>query len=271
MKRISEAMEVSRSNLYARLESKEPAERSSVNDDEVLTRIKKVIESRPSYGYRRVTAILNQGKKPEKRVNHKRIYRIMRDAGLLLPKHTGRVERAHEGKVITLKSNLRWCSDMFEIRCWNGDKVHVAFSLDCCDREAISYVAKSHHLDGGDVRDLMAQAVEARLGPGTTKVPRPVEWLSDNGPQYTSDETRAFGEKCGLIICNTPAYSPQSNGAAEAFVKTFKRDYVYLNDLWDAEHVLKQLPGWFEDYNENAPHKGLKMKSPKEFRRENPG
>jgi len=53
---------------------------------------------------------------------------------------------------------------------------------------------------------------------------------------------------------------------AEAFVKTFKRDYVYVNELPSAASVLAQLPVWFEDYNEFAPHKGLKMKSPREFR-----
>ena len=56
---------------------------------------------------------------------------------------------------------------------------------------------------------------------------------------------------------------------AEAFVNTFKRDYVYLNDRPDAKTVISMLPEWFEDYNENAPHKGLKMKSPRQFRREN--
>jgi putative transposase len=61
--------------------------------------------------------------------------------------------------------------------------------------------------------------------------------------------------------------SPGSNGMAEAFVKTFKRDYVYLADLWDAETVLGLLPTWFADYNHNHPHKGLKMMSPTEFRR----
>jgi len=54
---------------------------------------------------------------------------------------------------------------------------------------------------------------------------------------------------------------------AEAFVKTFKRDYAYLADLPNVQAVLAQLNGWFEDYNEHHPHKGLKMLSPKEFRR----
>lgn len=62
---------------------------------------------------------------------------------LLLPKHTGRVgdNRAHDGKVVTLHSNMRWCSDGFEISCWNKEKVRVVFSLDCCDREVMSFVA----------------------------------------------------------------------------------------------------------------------------------
>ena len=37
---------------------------------------------------------------------------------------------------------------------------------------------------------------------------------------------------------------------AEAFVKTFKRDYVRVNLTPDAHTVLEQLPAWFADYNE---------------------
>ena len=189
----------------------------------------------------------------------------MKEAKLLLTKNHPHSERPHDGKVVTLKSDLRWCSDMLEIRCWNGEKVHIAFALDCCDREIISWVASSSYLDGADVRDLMAEAIEARFD--DVKTAHPVEWLTDNGPPYTAKETRTFGKNCGLLVRNTPAYSPESNGMAEAFVKTLKRDYAYLNDVSDAETVMNQLPAWIEDYNEVAPHKGLKMMSPRMFRR----
>jgi putative transposase len=57
----------------------------------------------------------------------------MKLEALLLPKYGVHPERLHDGKIITLASDLRWCSDSFEIRCWNGERVHVAFSLDCCE------------------------------------------------------------------------------------------------------------------------------------------
>jgi putative transposase len=49
--------------------------------------------------------------------------------------------------------------------------------------------------------------------------------------------------------------------------QTLKLDYVYVHDRLDAQLVLAQPPWWFEDYNENHPHKGLQMKSPREFMR----
>ena len=55
------------------------------------------------------------------------------------------------------------------------------------------------------------------------------------------------------------------NGMAEAFVNTLKRDYVSVSPLPDAETALRLIPGWFEDYNENHPHSGLRMRSPREF------
>ncbi|MEN9723335.1 MAG: hypothetical protein RJB38_1321, partial [Pseudomonadota bacterium] len=51
-------------------------------------------------------------------------------------------------------------------------------------------------------------------------------------------------------------------------VKTMKRDYVWVSDrIETADQALAEIDGWFKDYNENHPHKGLKMKSPAEFRK----
>ena len=89
--------------------------------------------------------------------------------------------------------------------------------------------------------------------------------MSDNGSCYRANDTIDFAIGLGLVPCFTPVRSPQSNGMAEAFVKSFKRDYVYLHDRTDAQTVLSQLPRWIEDYNESHPHKGLRLTSPREF------
>jgi len=143
--------------------------------------------------------------------------------------------------------------------------VRVAFSLDCCDREITSYVATTGGIDGDMIWNLMLEAVAVRFG-HVQRLPHPVEWLSDNGPAYTATEPRLFGEAIGLQVRTTPLYSPESNGMAEAFVKTFERDYVQTHSLSDALSVLEQLPGWFKDYNEHHPHKALKMMFPSQFR-----
>ena len=62
-----------------------------------------------------------------------------------------------------------------------------------------------------------------------------------------------------------PVASPESNGICEAFVKTLKRDYVRVHPLPDAATALDQITGWFDDDNENHPHSGLRMRSPREF------
>lgn len=199
-------------------------------------------------------------------VNHKRIYRLMKKSSLFLQKPHHKPQRSHDGKVETLHSNICWCSDSFSIQCVNGEKVHVAFSLDSCDREVMRYIASTIGIDGQAIRDLMLETVEYRFG--IPRVPHRIQWLSDNGSCYTARDTVAFGKQLGLDIRTTPSYSPQSNGMAEAFVKTFKRDYVYFGDLKDAQTVMEQLLGWMNDYNEKAPHKALRMLSPREFLRE---
>lgn len=269
MKRLCETIGVARSNIVERTKNlRKPRGHYAKPDDAwLLPLIRELVDVRPTYGYRRIHALVNRRLRLEGKlvVNHKRVYRLMRQYGLLLARHTGkRIIRPHDGKVITLKSNLRWCSDAFEIPCWNGEVVRVAFSLDCCDREVMGHVAVSGWINAEMVRDLMMQTMERRFG-AVDKLPHKIEWLSDNGKYYLAHETVRFAQSINLIPCSTPAYSPQSNGIAEAFVKTFKRDYVYVNDLPDARTVMTQLPKWFEDYNEHHPHKGLKMRSPREY------
>ena len=138
-------------------------------------------------------------------------------------------------------------------------------AIDACDREVIAWSATTAGISGEMVRDLMIVCVECRFATG--KAPLPIEWLSDNGSAYIAKDTLDTAMALGLQLCFTPVRSPESNGIAEAFVKTFKRDYAQLSILPDAATVIALLPAWFEDYNEVHPHSGLKFLSPREFLR----
>lgn len=269
MKVVAETLGVARSNLIDRLKGKTKPRRRyhKAQDGELVPRIATLVTARPTYGYRRITAILNRQLRSEDLapVNHKRVYRIMQAQSLLLArKYTERPEHVHDGKVIVMRSNLRWCSDGFEFSCWNGDIVRGAFIIDAHDREIIAWCAVVNAgISGSDIRDIMLEAVERRFG--TYRAPSVVEMLTDNGSPYIAKNTQIFARQLGLKPCFTPVRSPQSNGMSEAFVKTLKRDYVQVTPLSDAQTVLGLIGGWIEDYNDNHPHSGLKMRSPREF------
>jgi putative transposase len=271
VKRVADALGVARSNLAIQA-SAAPGRRGRrpQPEAELLAEIKQVIAGQPTYGYRRVHALIRRCRREQggAAVNVKRVYRIMKVHGLLLERHTGNgEERRHDGRVAVDRPDVRWCSDGFEIGCDNGERVRIAFTLDCCDREAISWVATTGGIEGGDVRDLMTLSVERRFGL-VNRLPVPIEWLSDNGSPYTAGETRKLAREIGLLPRTTPIESPQSNGMAEAFVKTLKRDYARVRPRPDAASVLRQLDGWFEHYNAVHPHKALGYRSPREFRRQ---
>jgi transposase InsO family protein len=234
-------------------------------DAAVLEEIRTITRRKDSYGYRRVTARVNRLFR--KRYNRKRVRRLMRMHDLQIPPQVRRrTGRAHTGRIATEQSNLRWCSDVLEIACWSGEILQVGFALDCCDREALAWVAAPRDLTGTEIRLLMSRAVQERFEAGRAEAP--IQWLSDNGSIYTALETQIHAEWLGLVPVTTPARSPQSNGMSEAFVNTLRRDYIESAELWRAAQVMAQLPAWFEDYNENAPHSALGMKSPREYRLE---
>ena len=166
------------------------------------------------------------------------ISRVMKVHGLLLQRHSGKADdRRHDGRVAVDTRNTRWCSDGFEIGCDNGEKVRVVFSLDCCDREAMGFVATTAGISAEDVRDLMTATVEHRFG-RVNRLPSTIEWLTDNGSCYTARETRRFAREINLRPRTTPIESPQSNGMAEAFVRTMKRDYVRVAEKPNARAVI---------------------------------
>jgi putative transposase len=177
MKTVAEVIGVSRSNLADRLQErcKKRIGRPPLPDDELVSKIKAVIAELATYGYRRVHAVLkrqalHEGSRPAARS----------------PRWRGRAPpwRPH----CVDERNRRWCSDGFEIGCDNGERVPVAFALDCCDREAMSFLATTGGIAGEDVRDLMVAAVRESMNTRTDQV------VADVQPIDLDDQEVQFGQ-----------------------------------------------------------------------------
>jgi transposase InsO family protein len=268
VKTVSTTLGVARSNVLERRDGKRPRRgaQERAGDVDLAGAIRRLVDARPTYGYRRIAALLKRERRSEGNVpvNTKRVYRLMKKHGLLLERHTGRRRpREHDGQVATIRSNCRWCSDALEFTCWNGEVVRVAFALDCHDREVISWVATTAGISGEMIRDMMVRCVEQRFG--AIRAPHPVQWLSDNGSIFAAYRTIEIATALNLVPCFTPVESPESNGMAEAFVKTFKRDYVRVTPIPDAATALALIDRWMEDYNTVHPHSRLGYRSPREY------
>lgn len=268
MKAVTDTLGVARSNVIERSKAARPGRgpQEREGDTALAAEIRALVDQRPTYGYRRVTALIRRARRStaSEPVNAKRVYRLMKKHGLLLERHTGRRRpRQHDGRVVAPRSNMRWCSDSMEFTCWNGEIVRVAFALDCHDREVIGWVATTLGISGEMIRDLMIECVEARFG--TCRAPKAVQWLTDNGSIYAAANTIDMAVALNLVACFTPVKSPESNGIAEAFVKTFKRDYVRINPIPDARTALAAIERWTKDYNEVHPHSGLAYNAPREY------
>ncbi len=266
MTAVADALDITRQHLSAMRNRPPPRPRgrSPLPDAELVADLS-------TYGYRRVHALLRRQAEKTGRAapNPKRVYRVIKVHGLLLQRDGEDCEeRRHDDRIAVDQRNTRWCSDGLEIACDNGEKVRVAFALDCCDREAMGHVATTGGITAEDVQDLMVATAEHRYGP-VNRLPEPIERLSDNPVLSLSKGAAAtppaFAREIGLVPCTTPVSSPQSNGMAEAFVRTLKRDYVHVNPRPDAQTVIEQLPSLLAHYNKVHPHRALGYCSPREY------
>ncbi len=105
-------------------------------------------------------------------------------------------------------SNMRWCSDGFEIKCDSGETVTATFAKDCCDREILTWRAwEGKGLAGELVRDMLVEAVERRFRTvEAVPLERELEFLTDNGSAH---ETRGIARSLGLKPVKMPVCSPQ--------------------------------------------------------------
>ena len=255
---------IPRSTVFYKKKSypKRKSSQRKVVSEELKNAVLAITKKKATYGVPRVLAILKRDYDIFETTYL--VDRFMKEEKLLIKKNRTRgSSRPHTGKISVKNSNTRWASDITSIKCWNGEKIRVAIIIDCCDRSIISWKAGAH-MQACDIELMLQEALFTRFGENLPEKDK-LDFLHDNGPEYIEKGLKKQLNIWGIKDCNTPTYSPQSNGMCESFNSTFKRDYVYENCLDTPEIVMGKLQEWIDDYNSYAPHSALNMKTPQEF------
>lgn len=141
VKAVTDTLGIERSNVAERIKAvcHKRGPQTREGDLELAAVIRRLVDQRPTYGYRRIAALIKRERRCDSSppVNAKRVYRLMKKLGLLLARHTGRRRlREHDGKVVTLRSNIRWC--------WTRSSSPAGTPRSCASRSrSIATIARS--------------------------------------------------------------------------------------------------------------------------------
>lgn len=86
--------------------------------------------------------------------------------------------------------------------------------------------------------------------------------ISDNGSNYTSKLFGQTASELGICLHRTRPYHPQTNGKAEAFIKTLKREWAYGRIYTSNKERLYELGIFLNYYNNERPHTSLGLNPP---------
>jgi transposase InsO family protein len=156
VKRLCELVEIQRSSYYAWKVAAPTREARTAADAELVERIRKVHDDDKTCGAPRITAELNDGVSPDRRVNHKRVARVMREHGIAGYRHRRRVrttipEPSGQKVPDLLKRdftapapNQRYVGDITYLPIADGTNLYLASVIDCCSRRLVGWAVADH-------------------------------------------------------------------------------------------------------------------------------
>jgi len=228
-------------------------------DSSTKERIREIASERPTYGYRRVWAILrNHGT----RVNQKTVRKVLKESNLSLPasKHRGRTKSRNLFKP-TAPDQL-WETDITYIPTESG-MTYLMCIKDTFTKEWQGY----HYSRSCMAKDAIRSVENAVLMAFDRSVPEGLVLRTDNGPQYISHEFRSAMKLLGIKLEYIQKHTPEDNGDIESFHNSIKTDYIWPNELKDFHDTSIAIGKAFTDYNECRPHSSIDYLPPREFRR----
>ena len=263
-------LEVGRGNYYRASRSATAAGSVETEPDApLLAAIETVVLQLPGYGYPRVTAQL---RREGWEVNHKRVYRLMREAGLLRVRRRGQVRTTDSGHGFPIYPNLlsergwrrltapdqAWGADLTYVRLGDGF-CYLAVLLDLFSRRIVGWNL-AEGLEASGALAALEMALQSRQPAG--------DWIhhSDRGVQYACRDYVRRLKQAGARISMTASGEPKENAQAERVIRTVKEEEVDLQEYGSFGEAERGIGCFIEAvYNRKRLHSALGYRPPSEF------
>jgi transposase InsO family protein len=233
------------------------------DETEIREAIVKLCGQHPTYGYRRITAML-QRQGPE--INHKRVARLMRELGLVGKQPVRRKRTTNSNHRFQRYPNLMmdlaierpdqvWVGDITYIRL-QQEFVYLAVLMDVFTRSI-----RGWHLARSMEVSLTITALMKGLAKG-----RPEIHHSDQGVQYAANEYVKRLEQHAVKISMAEVGQAWQNGYAERLMRTIKEEEVDLSEYRNFAEAYEQIEQFLEGvYMKKRIHSSLGYLTPDEY------
>jgi putative transposase len=224
-------------------------------DDRLRGRLVELAAERKRFGYRRLQVLL---RREGHEVNHKKVYRLYREADLAVRRRKRRRGLAVARQPLELPryANQVWSLDFVMDSLANGRRLKLLTVVDDFTKESV-LIEAAHSLTGDDVAELLDRLAQFRGYPQAVR--------TDQGPEFTCKAFDQWAYAHGVTPMLIQAGKPTQNAYIESFNGKLRDEC--LNEHWfrSLRHAQKIIAAWRRDYNEQRPHSSLGYKTPAQF------
>jgi len=258
---------VSRSGYYKWVARQQSLSSKLVEDEDLKTKILECHqEVNKIYGYPRVKVWLRQ--KYGIHVNHKRVYRLMRELGIQACIRKKRKHFGHKEKVVISENKLnreftasrpneKWVTDITYV-IFSGRRLYLSVIYDLFNNEVVAYKLSKRN----DLR-LVIDTVKAAIKKGDVNG---VLLHSDQGFQYTSRQYNQLLQQYNITASMSRKGNCLDNACIESFFSHLKSECLYLHNFKTDEEVQNAIHNYIRFYNHKRFQTRLNNLSPVQYR-----